>query len=137
MRANEISVGDWVYCTFSDKPCKVLGIEEYEDTDYANVKVTNVVGAKDIASLTPIPLTVELLEKNDFVKFIAGQHILSKRDDNYFLSIFTDLSTAPNSNGKMAVCVKNGYTDTKIAITYLHELQHVLKLCGINKELIA
>ena len=47
MKANELMIGDWVYSTFCDKPCKVVGVEQYE-SGYANVKVTNVSGAKDI-----------------------------------------------------------------------------------------
>ena len=65
MKANELMIGDWVYSTFCDKPCKVIGIEQYE-SEYANVKVTNVTGAKDINSIYFIPLTAEILEKNGF-----------------------------------------------------------------------
>lgn len=65
MKANELMIGNWVYSTFCDKPCKVVGVEQYE-SGYAVVKVTNVSGAKDITSLTPIPLTPEILEKNNF-----------------------------------------------------------------------
>jgi hypothetical protein len=33
---------------------------------YIEVGVTGVLGLKDVASLTPIPLTQEILEKNGF-----------------------------------------------------------------------
>ena len=35
----------------------------------------------------------------------------------------------------MLVAIKDRYTNAKIAITYVHELQHALRLCGIEKEI--
>ena len=41
----------------------------------------------------------------------------------------------PNADSEWLVAIKNGYTDVKIPITYIHELQHALKLCGVKKEI--
>lgn len=117
MKANELMIGDWVYSTFCDKPCKVVGVEQYE-SEYANVKVTNVSGVKDINSLTPIPLTPEILEKNGF---------LNDGVSFWYKDFRILLST---SKGVSLVCGR-----LKI-FEFVHELQHALRLCGIEKEII-
>lgn len=145
MKANELMVGDWVYSTFYDKPCKVIGIERYE-SDYANVKVTNVAGTKDINSLYFIPLTPEILKKNGFKKVqIHGE----KQDDIFqcfdgeiiievgiydpnFILIHYRYETPDGINsGELSSIVK-----ADGGKFYLHELQHALRLCGIEKEII-
>jgi hypothetical protein len=65
LTCSDLMVGDYVYSTFSDKPCKVQAIELTEH-EYGSVRVTGVDGVKDIVSLSPIPLTAEILEKNGF-----------------------------------------------------------------------
>ena len=121
MKANELTIGDLVYSTFCDKPCKVIGIEQYE-SEYVNVKVTNVTGTKDINSLFFIPLTAEILEKNGF-------------SDNY---AYDDLSYAADAGGDIigVHIVGQGGTMDEMFFDYVHELQHALRLCGINKDIV-
>lgn len=82
--------------------------------------------------LSPIPLTPEILERNEFIKF-AGQYVI-KADKEPFMHLIS-LGNMPNANGSMLVAIKDRYTNAKIAITYVHELQHALRLCGIEKEI--
>lgn len=77
-------------------------------------------------------ITIEILEKSGFVKYIAGQYVLPKMTGEIFVSIVPRL---PNVNGKWLVAIKNGYTDAKIVITYVHELQQALTLCGVAKKI--
>ncbi len=81
------------------------------------------------------PLTPEILEKNGFVKYIAGQYVLPKMVGEILVSIMP-MKGLPNADKEWLVAIKNGYTDAKIAITYVHELQQALKLCKIEKEII-
>ena len=113
MKQRDLMIGDWVYSTFSDKPCQVLNFEE-SINGYGIVKVDNVYGVKDIASISPIPLTYEFLRKifpniNDGVYWCARK-------------------------GKYEVRMENGDNKIKVLIEYVHELQHALRLCGIEKE---
>lgn len=82
----------------------------------------------------PISITPKILEKIGFVKYIAGQYVLPKMVGEIFVCI-TPMEGLPNANGKWLVVIKNGYTDVKIPITYIHELQHALKICEIEKEI--
>lgn len=125
MKIDELTIGDWVYSSFSDIPCKVQYLELLE-SGYGSVKTSNVDGIKDIASLYPIPLTPEILEKNGFTRYgqvyANLQQWVGKFGDKR-KSLFQDVRTG-----------EWGMND--VWINYVHELQHVLKLCGIEKELI-
>jgi hypothetical protein len=79
-------------------------------------------------------ITVELIEKNGFKKFVAGQYILPIENKEIFVCI-APMVSLPNANGKWLVAIKKGYTDAKIAITYVHELQQALTLCGVDKTI--
>lgn len=113
MKSEELMFGDWVewMCNY----CKVdlpLLMTEYQD---------NV----DCRFVKPIPLTAEILEKNGFERneyngciffsFPNGEFSkrsgfgLEKRDDKYYI---TDHALMP--------------------MRYVHELQHVLRLCGLD-----
>lgn len=125
MKIDELTIGDWVYSSFSDIPCKVQYLELLE-SGYGSVKTSNVDGIKDIASLYPIPLTPEILEKNGFTRY--GQ-------------VYANLQQWVGKFGdKRKSLLKNVRTGewgmNDVWINYVHELQHVLKLCGIEKELI-
>ena len=117
MKAREIQIGDWVYSTFSKLPCKVTYLKLHE-SGYASVETTNVVGVKDIASLSPIPLTPEILEKNGF---------LNDGVSFWYLDFRIVLST---SKGVSLVCGRQ----TKFS--YIHQLQLAFRLCGIEKEIV-
>lgn len=74
-------------------------------------------------------ITVEILEKNGFKKFIGAQYILPMDNEKVFVCI------APYANGEWLLAIKNGYTDAGIAINFAHELQQALTLCGIDKKI--
>lgn len=123
MKANELMIGYWVYSTFCDKPCKVVGVEQYE-SGYANVKVTNVSGVKDINSLIPIPLTPEILEKNGF-EFLIDTWYLQTEERKPIHIRFMD--------GFIAISINCNIIP--MGLKYVHQLQHALRLCGIDKTI--
>ena len=79
-------------------------------------------------------ITTEIIEKNGFKPFIAGQYILPMENKEIFVCI-TPMAGLPNANDKWLAAIKKGYTDAKIAITYVHELQQALTLCGVDKKI--
>lgn len=79
-------------------------------------------------------ITVEILEKNGFKKFVAGQYILPMENKENFVCIIPIVGL-PNANDEWLVTIKKGYTDARIAITYAHELQQALTLCGVDKKI--
>ena len=79
-------------------------------------------------------ITTEIIEKNGFKPFIAGQYVLPIENKEIFVCI-APMEGLPNANSKWLVAIKNGYTDAKIAIIYVHELQQALTLCGVDKTI--
>ena len=74
----------------------------------------------------PIPLTPEILEKN----------FEPKGERWYWGDEFSDIDIDEFTDGLWEVTVWDveiGMLDCKIYISYVHELQHVLELCGIDR----
>lgn len=140
MEEKELMIGDWLYCSFSHEPCQLLGIELYELTGYTFVKVTNVVGAKDIASLSPIPLTSEILKKNGFKNISKELFVYYSHAADGYIKI--RLSELLDGEWKLSVDNYDRFNDSHkqytsdICFLKVHELQHALRLCGIKKEIV-
>ena len=122
MKAEELMIGDWVYSSFADVPCKVISIDTIIN-GFTSVQVSNVKWKKDIVSLSPIPITPEILEKNGF-------------SDDY-RNYDYNLSYAQSCGDIIGVAIygrKAAIED--MDFKYVHELQHALRLCGIEKEIV-
>lgn len=74
--------------------------------------------------VSPIPLTPEILEKNEW-KSINGKYALKIKNANYVVLEFTEdgIYTYINENTML------------FTIKYVHELQHLLFGLGINHEM--
>lgn len=120
MKANELQIGDYV--NYRGQIIKVTSLYDkggsnevgWSDKESVWVNADNV---------EPIPLTAEILEKN----LSTTSQIQYCWDD--FLS---------NSFGEdfYEIRYHGDVTELVISIRYVHELQHVLKLCKIEKEVI-
>ena len=112
MKLTELMIGDWVYL-YGD-PIKIniddLGLIDRDDT-YDNGE-----------HCRPIPLTAEILEKNNYSN--SGFE-----EDKYHLLEISDW------RGKIWWSIAMGEYNI-IELQYVHQLQHALKLCGIEKEII-
>ena len=115
MKPNELMIGDWVQV-----PSLIDNIEHYDA--WCKVKQLrdcdlDVVGFKELnySEIEPIPITREILEKND-IKYQWGmpwyQCFYSKKGIEFHF---------------------NDYC--QIYLRYVHEHQHALRLCGIDKEI--
>ncbi len=123
MKASELSIGDWVLDTEFDMnvPDKVSIIE---DCGRVWLEERNVY--QSLVYCEPIPLTPEILEKN----------FEPKGERWYWGDEFSDIDIDEFTDGLWEVEVWNvevGMLDCKIYISYVHELQHVLELCGIDR----
>lgn len=126
MKANELMIGDWV-CTEHDAiPRQIDWIRTGEVGLLWNKVVTPPY-------LVPIPLTPEILEKNGFV-----QNPRSKSRRSH--QICTDSVYISWWRGRINILHKPfvGHSTNHINcdVKYVHELQHVLRMAGIEKEII-
>lgn len=128
MKANELMVGDYIML-YED----IYIIEEISSKGWAHIIYND--GSKCrvslstdyiLGELTPVPLTAEILEKNGF-ELQRDKSELGTLD-TYWLG---------NELGAFRIHrLNNGDYQFGLAkIKNVHELQHALKLCGIDKEI--
>ena len=126
IRAKDLMIGDWV--NFMDGPKKVVDVGS---SRFCVEGFPNSLGFAD-----PIPLTPEILEKNGFTseldcdikQYVSKDCRIILQDDDRFL----------NSQEKWYVHVDSLAMSTIgcCELTYVHELQHFLKLCKIETDLV-
>jgi hypothetical protein len=137
MKAAELQIGDWVYNTYNRKPEQVCEIREH-------MVMLAYNDLYDYDEIEPIPLTSEILEQNGFWRVpqpgCANPYHweLEQRDEDGetlykivayntpFRGIFIQINN-PCDCESISFCKQ---------IEHVHELQHALRLCGIDKEII-
>ena len=127
MKANELMIGDWLLYYDADEnqniPVKIVSIDDDGWVFYEYPDATRQEGwCKD---LNPVPLTPEILEKNGFTRF-GTDYILKERHFG-----LENPSTPSNyfDNYWLRVSIE------AVHIEFVHQLQHALRLCGIEKEI--
>lgn len=132
MKASELMIGNWVIVYEKAMPVKA----RVESVFGRGAMVLGHVRSADLGFMAPIPLTPEILEKNGFLKQ-AGEiwecDIFS--EDKKFVSMIVwrrDYAT-PNLSVRSFTLQHGSYSRRNV--NYVHELQNVLSLCGIEKEI--
>lgn len=133
MKANELMIGDWV-CTEHDAiPRQIDWIRTGEVGLLWNKVVTPPY-------LVPILITPEILEKNGFTycKSDGGFYLHTTISyGNWDVDVVLFDVTDEYRNNQLHISSPD---DSYIAIhlmecNHVHELQHALRLCGIEKEI--
>ena len=129
MKTTELMIGDWVYDNELKRNGKVAKID-YDGED-------------DI--IEPIPITEEILKKNGFVLKRDGVcfpfcsfTLRSVSHGSYVFGGITleYIGDARHNDAYWAFsCVNKKCDVSLIAIHYVHELQHALKIAGIKLQL--
>jgi len=118
MKAEELMIGDWVY-NHRYWECPIVEIHKN-----SAIVIARHYGEEEflLSDLRPIPLTTEILEKNGF---IWDSSPISQCWEQYGLIIY------PVGGGYRMNCGQN----VSFNIDFVHELQHLFKLCGIDKKI--
>lgn len=141
MKANGLMIGDWVYLRNGRvlQPRQVTGfkIPNLIYLDFGYAPHTNLF---DVNEVEPIPITTEILEKNGFDVSdpeVAQYHF---EDPTYLVDgkpqrLHFSIRQMYNKEDK-----PQGYSffafNVLTIIDYVHQLQHAISLCGIEKEII-
>ena len=135
MTTKELMVED--YITFSDVQndsyCPKLKVVIIDKEDvYVSVDGDPVVDMLDSKDLAGIPLTPEILEKNGF-GYIEKDENLS----HYYLGEphfckDMNLHIGTDNTGRFWL---NYYNNAIYGLRYVHQLQHAIRLCRIEKEI--
>ena len=136
MKAIELMVGDWVCLKDDTKyelPLKVDGVL----TDDISLEGEGFLGGVD-GLIRPIPITPEILEKNGWIQCkyetckslyeyngLHLRHTMIKRSNGRWVA----------NVGGIVEKFPDEYTHSflRINVFYVHELQHALRLCGLNE----
>ena len=87
--------------------------------------------------IQPIPLTPEILEKNGFVIKKKWAQIGNFGDSPLIMWHFEDNATLHDFKHELEIHQNDtGKVHITIPCEYVHELQHALRLCSIDKEIV-
>ena len=136
MKPEDLMLGDYIQVEFNDSEKQIVQVDKlsligiYSEGSY-------LTGAK----LTPIEITEEFLFKNGFTFDVTDiyYHLEYYIDeDNKITIVFDKHKNLVNSNNNCFIHIDNSDCDTIFngELSYVHELQHVLKYCKIEKQII-
>lgn len=133
MNVKDLMIGDWVEVTYNHRKIKVNGV-------FVNaIDTTNGISPLMGDEIIPIPLLGQIAECNGFEKMVLASDVTlwKKRIDEE--STVTTIELYFHVVGEMVVNIiksrkeavnKNLYHSCDIR--NVHELQHALRLCGLN-----
>ena len=138
MKAEELMTGDWVMPLRKSvgKPCQVVSIDCGTNTCW--IDSDEYSGLLPCSELERIPLTTEILEKNGFSNYAESWYFPSdEKNVRIGFHMYETVLDIKTDNASFYKKIPYGY---RSIIKYgdilsVHELQHALRLCGINKEI--
>ena len=123
MNANEFMIGDWVQ--YRDEFNEVTGPYEIDLISNDEIAFKGEWFARVFNNnIEPIPITAEILEKNGFVHYEEDEESFHDKDCVFI----------KQNLGEYGVCLDKIRTASG-TFHYVHELQHALRLCGVEKEI--
>ena len=121
MDAKELMIGDWVMNTHNRKPEQVCEVRE-------RMVMLAYNDLYDYDEIEPIPLTEEILKANGFYSERNIGYVYEDGEHEVIVDLWNhDYRILYNRD-----VVVNIHCFFDIAV---HELQHALRLCGVEKEI--
>lgn len=148
MKVEDLIIGDWVNLNFDADyktgesiyaPVQVTGINKGGtiDVDCIFDNSESMQIGWDLKLIEPIELTEEILERNGFIlddsilqeKYYNGidNRVIVHNDKEYMNSI---------NEWYVHIDSEDYCSIASCELTYVHELQHILRLCKIDKEIV-
>lgn len=135
----ELSIGNWVYNKHHSKAIQITPFDffahTHRDGEQYLIGSPNLVSGKDFE---PIPISPEILEKNGFEKREFINEVNCKEEywiycDDYYSLVISEINDrlykVEHHSEELINLIGQLY------ISYVHQLQNALTLCGINKEI--
>ena len=122
MRIEELSVGDWVRHTFYEENVRIARI--YGDSERVLAERGKLSISCHLNHFEPIPISPEILKMNGWRN--------DKADRNFWA---TDEVYIYNHDGIWRLRPKSPELLIVVDVKYIHELQHALRLLGVEKEI--
>ena len=136
MEPNELMIGDYIRVIYTQKIIKVREIKQSCIYTHDNGYEYN--------EIEPIPLTLEILEKNGFEIVFDEDGTECYCYYNCAADGYIKISLYNGGDGDWRIEIVNyeKFDDNKIVYNNnfiflkVHQLQHALRLCGIDKEIV-
>lgn len=131
LRISQLSVGDWVR-VINQFDAQIDGYHSESGSLSLVTRQRHLVHYR-LEDIHPIPITPEILEANGFVKN-GGVYKLSNKKHLVFVWLmeFSHFVDVEEMNGLSATKSSR----IEVSQLYVHQLQHILRLAGIDKEIV-
>ena len=114
INGKDLMIGDWVINPVDNTPMKI---------EWDMLKIYN--------KFESIPITPDFLEKHGFKKQDYDGWLISENNGRRLIEYRTDYF-----DGMLRIrYAEEPFCDLSVKIKYIHELQHALRLVGIDKEI--
>ena len=135
MNINELMLGDFVRVHDKETEDDFIGRIYYLEAGYAEIGVSrchhSVGYPYPVDCIEPIPLTPEILEKNGWKHKYYGIY-RQTIGETITIDIFPEGCSVEDDRGSQNLYRLRYHLP---ALKFVHELQHALRLCGIEKEI--
>lgn len=131
MKAKDLMIGDWVIRRgVPEEPMRLYDMKASADVVYLDQDGRGVT--EKFENIEPIPLTKKILEKNSFLKVESIEYPSHSVGISFLYR---------NTLEGLRIFVQNacvgGPTCTMIkTCKYVHEVQHMIKMCDIEKTFV-
>lgn len=139
MKAEELQIGDWVL--WKNKPVQIAQISGIKYS-FGHIDVglahcgSGFLESHDIKSISPIPITPEILKKNGFVIKRNWAQLGNFGDSPLIMWHFEDDVTTRDFRHELEIHqLDTGKVHIRIKCDYVHQLQQLFRICGISKEI--
>ena len=132
LNISHLSVGDWVEYEGLHYPITFVGYGEGGDGSLVNlIRPDLSCFTCKISDIHPIPITAEILEKNGFERSSFDGRIGSIfRNGNVWFSYEKKIDM-----WGVSIYIHDNVAITHTALSHIHQLQHALRLAGVDKEI--
>jgi hypothetical protein len=133
IKIRELSIGDWVMNLYANKPSRVIGLRTMFQDTYEIIAVSDdtqymlIEDNKELHNFEPIPLTPEILEKNGFEE-LKDKSWVGHNHHCHIQQHRSSWTLLANKRGFYRTIRFEG-------LEFVHQLQHALRLAGVEKEI--
>lgn len=145
MDIKDLMIGDWVYNKHHGKNIQITPYDffTHKHDEYGTQALLPCAKPTFGGDLEPIPLTEDIIEAHGFMKIPQPKchfphHWAFDKTDDDDEEAFTYRIKAFNTIWRgMRIDIRNCINDTVLSVQcqFVHELQHALRLCGIDLEI--
>lgn len=129
LKISDLSVGDWVEYEGLHYPITFVGYGEGGDGSLVNlIRPDLSCFTCKISDIHPIPITAEILENNGFER--STSQFIVYHTDKVWISY-----DKPSGTWSVTMYINVVTSNLHANILHIHQLQHALRLAGVEKEI--